>query len=713
MDNCVTVHDTMGGKAMKTLLSLGMTMVMLVVGYAPSAAQEAPLIPREILFGNPDRVGPQISPDGKQLAFLAPSQNVLNVWVGPVDQIDKARAVTKSTKRPIRAYFWAYTNNQIVYIQDKDGDENWRVYVVDLATDSEKDITPGGRPEAPKPAAPGAPGGVQARIAAVSHKLPDEIVVAVNNRKRELHDLYRVNLRTGASTLVEQNDQDFIGYEIDDDYRVRLATKFNPDGSNEVFVKDGSGWKSFSKVPHEDTMTTTTLNFDKTGQVMYMLDSRGRDTAALTAVELKDGTSKVLFASDKADVQGLAAHPTDRTIQAARVNYLRSEWHVLDPSVKGDFEALKKFAKGEFFIVSRTTDDQMWLVSDVPDNGPVKYYRYDRKTKQPQFLFSNRKGLEGLPLAKMHPRVIKSRDGLELVSYLSLPVNVDEDGDGRPSKPLSMVLLVHGGPWGRDGWGYHGLHQWLANRGYAVLSVNFRGSTGFGKKFTNAGDLQWAAKMHDDLIDAVDWAIAEKIADPKKVAIMGGSYGGYATLVGLTFTPDKFACGVDIVGPSNLFTLINSIPPYWKPMVEVFKKRMGNPDTAEGKALLESRSPLTKVDQISRPLLIGQGANDPRVKQAESDQIVKAMSEKKIPVTYVLFADEGHGFARPDNSKAFNAITEAFLSKHLGGRYEPIGDDFDGSTVDVKTGVEDVPGLAEGLKRQAPTKSSPQAAGVR
>jgi dipeptidyl aminopeptidase/acylaminoacyl peptidase len=317
------------------------------------------------------------------------------------------------------------------------------------------------------------------------------------------------------------------------------------------------------------------------------------------------------------------------------------------------------------------------------------------------FLFTDRQALEGQPLVNMHSAVIRSRDGLEMVSYYSLPPGSDSDGDGRPDEPLPAVLFVHGGPWARDMWGYHPYHQWLANRGYAVLSVNFRGSTGFGKAFVNAGDLEWGAAMHDDLLDGVAWAVEEGIADPGRVAISGGSYGGYATLVGLTFSPETFACGVDIVGPSNLITLVESIPPYWQPMIELFTNRMGDHRTDEGRALLQERSPLTYVDRIRRPLLIGQGANDPRVKQAESDQIVQAMQEKVIPVTYVLYPDEGHGFARPENNMSFSAVAEAFLAPILGGRSEPIGNDFEGSSITVPVGVEEVPGLDEALADQA------------
>ena len=349
-------------------------------------------------------------------------------------------------------------------------------------------------------------------------------------------------------------------------------------------------------------------------------------------------------------------------------------------------------------MISRTLNDDYWIAAYLLDDGPVRYYRYDRARKQAQFLFSNREALEGLPLAKVHPVVIKSRDGLDLVSYYMLPLEGDRDSPGHPSSPLPMALLVHGGPWARDNWGYNPVYQLLANRGYAVLSVNFRGSTGFGKNFVNAANLEWAGKMHDDLVDAVQWAIEQKIADPQRVAILGGSYGGYATLAGLTFTPDTFACGVDIVGPSNLVTLLNTIPPYWEPQVELWANRVGDHRTEEGRAFLTERSPLTHVDRISKPLLIGQGANDPRVKQAESEQIVQAMQDKNIPVTYALYPDEGHGFARPENNLSFFAVTEAFLAGCLGGRHEPVGSDFEGSSITVPAGAEHIPGLSEAIK---------------
>jgi dipeptidyl aminopeptidase/acylaminoacyl peptidase len=384
-------------------------------------------------------------------------------------------------------------------------------------------------------------------------------------------------------------------------------------------------------------------------------------------------------------------------VEGYRVSYLRSEWHALDSARAADFAFLSANVQGEWNPVSLTKDTNLWIVGRNDATAPGQFLLYDRKAKKISKLFTARPDLEGKPLVPMHPLELKARDGLTLVSYLTLPPGADANNDGRPEQPMPMVLLVHGGPWGRDGYGFNSMHQWLANRGYAVLSVNFRASTGFGKAFIRAGDKEWAGKMHDDLIDAVNWAVAQRIAPKDKIAIMGGSYGGYATLVGLSFTPDVFACGVDIVGPANLETLLSTIPPYWEAVRVKFARAIGDVSTDEGKKLLAERSPLTRAGAIKRPLLIGQGANDPRVKQAESDQIVAAMKEKKIPVTYVLYPDEGHGFARPENSLSFNAITEAFLAHNLGGRFEPVGDDFKGASVKVLEGADQVEGLAAAL----------------
>jgi dipeptidyl aminopeptidase/acylaminoacyl peptidase len=665
------------------------------MGYGQNAAaggrREAPgLIPRDVLFGNPDKAQARLSPDGKRIAYLAPVEGVLNVFVGAPEDVQAARPVTHDAKRGIRQYFWAYTSRHILYLQDEGGNENWRIYSVDLESGKTADLTP--------------LEGVQARVEQVSKKHPDQIVVGLNDREpHQFHDLYRVDLGSGERTLLYRNDR-FVGFDLDDDFDIRVAAAFNPDGGITIFKAEGGpgaepAFAEWMSVPQEDTLTTSILGFDDAGETLYYMDSRGRNTGALFALDWDSGKTRLLAENPRADISGTLVDPQTGKVQAASANYDRVRWTILDPAIRGDFEYLRTVAEGDFTVTSRTLDDSRWTVAYLQDNGPARTYLYERGggTRSTRFLFTNKKALEGLTLAKMHPVVIKSRDGMDLVSYLSLPPESDPDGDGRPSRPLPMVMDVHGGPWARDSWGLNPEHQWLANRGYAVLSVNYRGSTGFGKEFVNAGNLQWAAKMHDDLIDAVDWAVAQGIAQEDRVAIMGGSYGGYATLVGLTFTPEKFAAGIDIVGPSNLNTLLKSIPPYWKPIMTQFTTRVGDPSTPEGARLLEERSPLTRVHAIKRPLLIGQGANDPRVKQAEADQIVSAMQAKGIPVTYVLYPDEGHGFARPPNRMSFYAVSESFLKKHLGGRAEAIGKDFEGSTIQVKAGADQVPGLAEAL----------------
>ncbi len=650
-----------------------------------SNEKEVTLIPRKILFGNPQKARARISPDGKKLAYLAPVDGVLNVWVGPADDVDAAKPVTKDTHRGIRSYLWAYTSNHILYTQDKDGDEDWHVYSVNLETDEIKDLTPIEK--------------ISAQLEGVSEKFPEEILVGINDRdQRRFHDVHRVNIITGERKLLQENPG-FAGFLTDDDYRVRYAMTFTPDAGQLYLQPDeAEGWKEFMRVGIEDAMTTGPRGFDKSGDKLYLSDSRGRNTSALKTLDLKSGEEKVLASNERADFAGMIVHPTEKHVQAVAFNYARLEWTILDNAIAGDMEYLKTVADGELALTSRSLDDRVWTVAFTIDDGPVQFYLYDRDAKKASFLFTSNPELDELPLVKMHSEIIESRDGLNLVSYLSLPADSDADADGRPDKPLPMVLLVHGGPWGRDDWLYDPQHQLLANRGYAVLSVNFRGSTGLGKNFINAADKEWAGKMHDDLIDAVNWAVEQKIAQKDKIAIMGGSYGGYATLVGLTFTPDVFACGVDIVGPSNLITLLENPPPYWAPFMPVMKNRVGDWTTDEGREFLTSRSPLTFVDKIQRPLLIGQGKHDPRVKQAESDQIVDALNAKNIPVTYVLFQEEGHGFAKPENRFAFYAITEAFLAQHLGGRYEPIGDAFNGAVFTVPSGTDGVPGLSEALK---------------
>ena len=678
---------------------LSIVLLLIPAILLTSCSKEEKLISRQVLFGNPDKASLKISPNHQMISFLAPVNDVLNVWVAPIDKPNEAVAITKDTLRGIRTYFWSYNNEQVIYLQDVGGDENWQVHAVNVDTKEDKNLTPfeeiTGPDGKPVTLPNGKPLRPRAQIQEVSYKYPNEILIGLNTRNPQFFDIYRLNIIDGTLQMIQQNDR-FLGFQTDDDYNIRYAMQSTPDGGNELFVPDGKGgWKTFDKIPMEDALTTWPIGFDKTGKILYMIDSRGRNTAALTSVNLETGNKEVIFEDPRADLSDVMIQPTEKTIEAVATDYLRTEWTVLDNSIKPDFDYLKTVADGDLNVTSRSLDDNVWTVAYTKDDGPVYYYIYDRPDKKAEFLFTNRKELEKVQLSKMYPLEIKSRDGLTLVSYLTLPHNSDKNG--RPDSPLPMVLFVHGGPWARDSWGYNPYHQWLADRGYAVLSVNYRGSTGFGKEFLNAGNHEWAGKMHDDLIDAVNWAVDQKIADKNKVAIMGGSYGGYATLVGLTFTPNFFACGVDIVGPSNLVTLLQTIPPYWTPMINMFTSRVGDFRTEEGIKFLLSRSPITYVDSIRKPLLIGQGANDPRVNQAEADQIVKAMQEKNIPVTYVLYPDEGHGFARPENRMSFNAVAEIFLSQFLGGRSEPIGNDFQNSSITVPAGAQYVPTLKENL----------------
>ncbi|MCO6435996.1 MAG: S9 family peptidase [Phycisphaerae bacterium] len=622
--------------------------------FTPNAKAELPpLIPRKVLFGNPDRVSPQVSPDGKLLAYIAPDEGVLNVWVRTVGASDD-RAVTEDRKRGIRYYTWAENSRQLLYIQDKDGDENWHVYATDIATENTRDLTP--------------INGIQARILATEPQFPNEVLVAINERNPQLHDVYRVDLRTAERNMVAENDQGFIGWLADQNLAVRGAMQATPDGGTRLLVRDTvrAPWRPLVSWDTADALNSGPVAFTADGRSMYIISSAGSNTGELRRVDLATGKQTTLASDPQADVSSLFIHPVTRVVQAVAFTKEREEWKVLDPAIADDFDALRKAHRGDFTIINRDRADRTWLVAYVTDDGPVYYYAWQRPEKKAEFLFTNRKELVDLTLARMEPIAYQARDGLVVHGYLTLP-------PGLEPKNLPLVLNVHGGPWYRDTWGYNGEVQWLANRGYAVLQVNFRGSTGYGKGFLNAGNREWGGKMQDDLVDAVKWAIERGFADPKRIAIYGGSYGGYATLRGMTSTPELFACGVSIVGPSNLITFMKSIPPYWKPLEPIFFERVGNPE--KDAEFLKERSPLTHVDKITNPLLIAQGANDPRVNRAESLQIVEAMKAKSKTVEYVEYPDEGHGLARPENRLDFYTKAEKFLSEHVGGRYEKSPDD--------------------------------------
>jgi dipeptidyl aminopeptidase/acylaminoacyl peptidase len=605
------------------------------------------LIPRRVLFGNPVKANPKISPDGQRLAYLAPVNGVLNVWVGKVGS-DNYQPVTNDTDRGVRFYFWAADNTHIMYIQDVGGNENFRLYATNIETRETRDLTPYDD--------------VQVHILAHDKHFPNELLIAMNKENAQLHDVYHLDLVSGELQLVAKNPGNVAGWVTDTNLKVRGAQAMLPDSSQQLLIRDDeqSEWKLLLTWSAEDALLSGPVGFSKDGRTLYMLDSRNANASRLVSLDLESGALKVIAEDPQYDVDNIMIHPDTYEIQAVAFNRDRREWTVLDESIRPDFDYIRSLHDGDFSITSRDDADENWVIAFTADNGPVSYYVYHRKERSATFLFVNQPELSKYQLARMRPVTFRARDGLTLHGYLTLPVGQERN--------LPMVLNVHGGPWARDSWGYNPEAQWFANRGYACLQVNYRGSTGYGKEFLNAGNKEWGAKMHDDLVDGVQWAIAQGIADPKRVAIYGGSYGGYAALVGATFTPDLFCCAVDIVGPSNLITLIKTIPPYWTTMVSQFHVRVGNPDTEE--EFLKSRSPLFKVDQIKIPMLIAQGANDPRVKQAESEQIVEAMKSKGIQYEYMLFPDEGHGFAKPENRLKFYAAAEKFLAQHLGGRYE-------------------------------------------
>ncbi len=613
------------------------------------------LIPRQVLFGNPERISPRISPDGTQLAWIAPSDGVLNVWVAPAkagrgEGIDwsAARVVTDDTDRGIRMFAWAHDGRHLLYLQDTGGDENWRLHDVDLATMQRRDLTPFDK--------------VQTQLIAAEKKFPTEILIGLNRENPQLHDVFRLDLTTGELTKEVENPG-FVGWIADSQLVVRAGVAPQPDGGLVVMIRDSAGaqWRPLLSIDAEDALTSGPIAFSEDGASMLALSSVGTNTGRLVRLDLATGGTEVLAEDPEADVTDIRLHPDTREPQIATFLKDRSEYRVLDPDVEDDLAAIRALHPGDPSFDDADDADTTWLVGFTNDAGAVPFFSYDRESRTGQFLFETRPELSRYELAPMEPFSFAARDGLTIHGYATFP-----PGAGRTGLP--MVLNVHGGPWARDAWGFNPEAQWLANRGYLCVQVNFRGSTGYGKAFVNAGDREWGARMHDDLVDAVAFATGQGWADPGLVAIYGGSYGGYAALAGAAFTPELFRCAVDIVGPSNLKTLIETIPPYWAPMISLFHRRVGDP--AKDAEFLWSRSPLSRADNISIPLLIAQGANDPRVKQAESEQIVAALKKAGIDHEYMLFPDEGHGFAKPENRLRFYAAAERFLAKHLGGRAE-------------------------------------------
>ncbi len=608
------------------------------------------LIPLEQFFDNPERALAKPSPDGTMISWLAPLDGLLNVWVRPMEGGD-AVPVTRDTDRGVMGYSWTRDSKHILYSKDQGGDENHRVMMVDVPGDGTvRDLTPFD--------------GVRASIVSVPRATPDQIIVSTNRRDRSVFDVERLDLGTGDLTPVAENPGNIIGWVADRHGKVRGAYAQTPGGDYQLLVRDteADDFRVLAEFDNEDGGQP--YGFDADGGVMWVGSARGSDRSRLVAIDVVTGEETVLDEDEVADLGMPIVSDKDRTLLGAA--YLRDRLvvHTFDERFARDFEKVKQIADGDPRIMGSDADETMWVVAFDSDVDPGATYLFNRGTGAHEFLFRPRPWLSPDELSPMRPVQVTTRDGLSMYCYLTVP-------RGEEEKDLPMVLYVHGGPWSRDAWGYDGVAQFLANRGYAVLQVNYRGSTGFGKHFMHAAEREFAGKMHDDLIDAVDWAVGEGIADRERIGIYGGSYGGYATLVGVTFTPHVFRAAVSFVGPSNLVTLVRSFPDYWRPfLASTWYRFVGDPEVEEEREDMWARSPLSKVDEIVTPLMVIQGANDPRVTKHESDQIVDALRERDVDVEYIVADDEGHGFAKPENRMRAYRAMETFFAQHLSGRAE-------------------------------------------
>jgi len=660
-----------------------------------SARPNPALISRKVFFEPEVRSQVQISPDGQRIGWLAAVGSVVNVWVGPADDIKKAQPVTRNASDDIDRWWWAYTSDRILVAQDHAGDEKWHLSAVDLTKNEAKDLT--------------AVDGVRAELVGLSPRRPKEALIALDDRDKKAPDVYLVDLTTGTRKLVQQNDGGAGAWIADADLRVRFAVHTNTDASVEMLVPapGKAPWRPFQHVPMENALSIEAVDFDKTGSALLVKDSRGRDKGGLFALDTKTGAATLLVEDPQSDVGQVLVHPTNKTVEAVTFDRERPVWKVVDPSVEGDFYYLQTFGDGTLLVTSRSLDEQRWIVAYAHTDGPTHFYRYDRDPDIPgnpgkaTLLFNDRDDLEKVRLSMMVPVTLNARDGLDLVTYLTIPYFKDPRSEGRPTAPLPMVVVVHDGPWSRASLTLDATHQWLASRGYVVLTVNYRGSTGFGQKFANAGNLEWGGAMNADLVDAVRWAVEQKIADPAAVAIMGEGYGGYAALASLASSADTFACAVDFGGPANLFTFLQTAPPGGPMQPEALAHRVGDYRTDEGKKLLSDRSPSAHVGGIKGAVLIGQGKDDPAVKEADTAQFVAALEAAhkgtRSPVIYAVYADEERTLSDPTDMTSFRAVAEVFLAQCLHGEYRPIGNDLDGSTISVPVGAGAIAGLRSAL----------------
>lgn len=630
---------------------------------APAKALLPPVLDRELFFGNPEIAGAQISPDGTYIAFLKPWKDTRNVWVKKVGEpYSAAHLVTADPKRPIPGFFWSRDGKQILFVQDKDGDENFNVYAVDPSA------APAAGKEAPAARNLTDAKGARARIYSVPKAEPDTIYVGLNDRDPSWHDLYKVLISTGERTLLRKNTERISGWKFDQKGELRLALRTTGKGATEVLRVDQEALTKVYECGIFESVSP--VAFHKDGRRVYMETNKGdRDLAQLVLFDPTTGKEELVESDPLKHVDFGSAIFSEITqeLQATTYEDARTRIYFRDKALEADYRLLEKKLPGrEIDFGSMTADEQVVLVHASSDKDPGTVYRFDRRTKAMNLEYTSRERLPREHMATMKAVHYKSSDGLDIPAYLSLPKGV-------PTKKLPLIIFPHGGPWSRDSWGFNGRIQFLVNRGYAVLQPNFRGSTGYGKAFLNAGNKQWGDKMQDDITWGVKYLVNQNLADPQRVGIMGGSYGGYATLAGVAFTPDLYKAAVSVVGPSNLLTLLETIPPYWEAGRILFHERMGDPTTPEGKKQLERQSPLNSADRIKTPLMVVQGANDPRVKKAESEQIVTALRDRNFAVEYICAPDEGHGFQRPVNNMAMYAAAEKFFAKHLEGRYQEGG----------------------------------------
>jgi dipeptidyl aminopeptidase/acylaminoacyl peptidase len=657
-----------------------------------SPGDEFPILPLEFLMAPEEFTAPQISPDGQWISYIAPLNGTPNLFVAEPGDLSNSRPVTRHTDAGVRAtdvsgnvlYRWHWDSSSIIYPKDYDGDENWDIHIVDIAGGQDRNLTP--------------IKDKSVELLAYSRQFPNEALITIGVFGQNQPDVYRLNLDTGEKQLVMEHGE-FIGFMAGHDLKVKLGVVYNPLEGLDIrrLENDGHSESIYTVSPSDLPAFTTAgyqniIRFDAASQNVHLYDAQGRDKAALVRLNIHSGELTVLAEDERVDIGGVLYHPVDGSVQGYATNWTRNSWTAIDENIIPDFKALDGISDGDWTIISRSDDDRFWIIRYRLSHKPTAFYLYDSSDQSAKFLFIATPQLEKLTLSRLHPYVVTTDDGFDLVSYYMLPPWTDPDEDGLPDAPVPVVVLVHGGPSDeRALFAFGSILHWLANRGYGVMYVNFRGSAGFGKAYMNAQAMEWGGRMHQDILDQVDWAVAKGIAPKDKVAILGGSYGGYEALVAMTMTPDVFACGISVVGPSNLEIGM----PHWSE--DSMAARVGDPRTEEGRTFLRSRSPINFAHQTKNPVLIGQGANDSRVPQAQSDTVVEKMQAAGVEVTYVVYPDEGHGFVRPANSVAFNAIMEVFLGQCLGGRYQPITTQIEGSSTQVPVGAEHIPGLPEAL----------------